>query len=508
MVLIYQAQGADFTDTSDTASYGAFNYNEAGTYEFAVVAGVSGNDITVDSTNSAPYSCGGITGTYDTTNSKVQVVRVPQYFNLTVNVGASITASDWNGTTGGVASVLVQGTLTVNGSIDVSGQGFRGGAIDNSSTFPPTGTTNFRTTAISDGEGKGESILGFTTEYDANNGRYGRGAPANGGGGGINHNSGGGGGANGDNGGTWTGQGQPDTSNAGWDNAWDIDDGTDDSGTPLPGYFVNGAGGGRGGYSYSDTDQDALTVIPGTGSWGGDNHRNVGGYGGRPLTNDPAARLFFGGGGGAGDANNSQGNSGGNGGGLVVITAFTLMGSGQISANGDSVPATAGPNFADGNGGGGGGGSIVIGSNSVTGVSLSAVGGGGGDVDGGGTPGCSVSGTSVCTVGPGGGGGGGYVHVDTATGSLTASVAGGTNGIDTSTFVSEFPPDGTTSGYAGASSTAAFAFPGCLAPTAINLLGASSTGSAVNSALLPVLLFVAVLTATLIILGRKRPALA
>jgi hypothetical protein len=511
MILIYQAQGAAFDDVTDTATYGAFTYEEAGTYEFASVVSVSGNDITVDATNTAPYSCGGITGTYDITDGNVQAVRVPQYSNLTINGGASIVAADWDGSTGGVVSVVVQSTLTVNGSIDVSGQGFRGGAVDNTSTAPPTGVTTFRSTSTADGVEKGESILGFTTEYNDANGQFGRGAPANGGGGGNAHNAGGGGGANGNNGGTWTGQGLPDTSNSSWDPAWDIDDGTNGGGgDPLPDYFVGGAGGGRGGYSYADTNQDPTLIEPGNGAWGGDDHRNVGGYGGRPLNNNPADQLFLGGGGGAGDANDTQGNSGGAGGGLVVIATFTLGGTGQILANGNSVPDTNGPNYADGNSGGGAGGTVVIGSSSVSGVIISAEGGAGGNVDDplDINPGCSVGGTSVCTVGPGGGGGGGYVHVNAGSGSLTTSVNGGVNGIDTSTFVSEFPPDGTTAGYAGASSTTDFSFPGCSAPTAINLFGISTNSATPGTAVLPVLLLVIVITAAFLVWRRKSPSTA
>jgi hypothetical protein len=235
----------------------------------------------------------------------------------------------------------------------------------------------------------------------------------------------------------------------------------------------------------------------------GDSHRNVGGRGGRPVANDPSSQLFLGGGGGAGDANNSQGNSGGNGGGLVIIVASTLNGTGQILANGDSVPVLGGPNFADGNAGGGAGGTVVIGSNSVTGVTISADGGDGGDVDDGTGQACLDPVNETCTLGPGGGGGGGYVHVNTVSGSLAASVAGGPNGIDTSDFITEFLPDGATAGYDGASSTASFTFPGCLSPTAINLLGVSSINTAANNAILPVILLIIVIAATLLLLRRK-----
>ena len=49
-------------------------------------------------------------------------------------------------------------------------------------------------------------------------------------------------------------------------------------------------------------------------SWGGDNHKNRGGLGGRPLDYS-TGKIFLGGGGGAGDLNESNtiGGSGGNG---------------------------------------------------------------------------------------------------------------------------------------------------------------------------------------------------
>ncbi|MCA9874366.1 MAG: hypothetical protein KC441_11945, partial [Anaerolineales bacterium] len=118
LLLIYEAQGASFTSITDDATYGAFVYGQAGVYEFAVVESVNGNDITVSSTNTPPYSCSGITGTYDTLEGNVQVVRVPQYTNLTIQSGATVTALPWDGETGGIIALHVQNNLTVDGTID------------------------------------------------------------------------------------------------------------------------------------------------------------------------------------------------------------------------------------------------------------------------------------------------------------------------------------------------------------------------------------------------------
>lgn len=97
--------------------------------------------------------------------------------------------------------------------------------------------------------------------------------------------------------------------------------------------LTNGPGGGRGGYSYSANNVDALVVAPNQATWGGDSRSEFGGRGGGAL-GASLDRLFLGGGGGAGDANNNVGGSGGSGGGLVFLVARTIDGNGTISANG------------------------------------------------------------------------------------------------------------------------------------------------------------------------------
>ena len=233
LIMIYQAQGAAIS-TTDSAAYGAVTaLNNAGRWEYQTVGSVVGDTI-----NLAGYGgqCSGLRNSYDLTG-KPQVLRVPQYRNLTITAGGSINAAQWNGTTGGVVSVHVSGTLANAGAISADAAGFRGGAINNNSGANYN-ITGFRTTDANQAGTKGESIAGYQTEYDSLGGRYGRGAPANGGGGGNAHNAGGGGGANGDNGNTWAGQGVPDNSNGTWAAAWNID-GTLTSTT-------SNSGGGRG----------------------------------------------------------------------------------------------------------------------------------------------------------------------------------------------------------------------------------------------------------------------
>lgn len=443
VLMLYQAQGATIS-TTNANTYGSVTaLGNAGRYEFVSVASVAGNTITLGTV------CSGAPLRFSYANG-AQVVRVPQYSSLTVNAGASIVPSAWNGSTGGVVALIVDGTATINGSIHANALGFRGGAIDNDTSAAGTDVTAYVAATTADGAEKGEGIAGSQAVYDGLGGRYNRGAPANGGGGGNSHNAGGGGGANGNSGQVWNGQGVPSLSTASWANAWNID-GTLTSTT-------NSSGGGRGGYTYAASNQNALTVAPGTASWGGNSRRERGGLGGRPLTNNPSVlgdtRLFFGGGGGAGDGNNGGASAGAAGGGLVFVIANAVAGSGTLQANGGTATNTvAGHNDAPG--GGGAGGSVVLVAPGTGGVSLSATGGNGGN----------QLITNNESEGPGGGGGGGFIAAPGGIG----TVVGGANGTTSSGAVTEFIPNGATGGNGGNTATA---------PTVSNLPLCNFTASA------------------------------
>ena len=427
VLLIYQAQGATIS-TANANTYGTVSaLGNAGRYEYVSVASVSGTTITLGRTcDTTPlrfsYSSG------------AQVLRVPQYSSLTVNAGASIVPQVWNGSTGGVVTAIVDGTATVNGSINADGRGFRGGAIDNDTTAAGTDVPAYVAAAAASGAEKGESIAGSQTTYDGLGGRYSRGAPANGGGGGNAHNAGGGGGANGGTG-TWNGQGVPDNTNATWAAAWNLD------GTLIS--TTNSPGGGRGGYTYGANNENALTRAPGANQWGGNNRRERGGLGGRLLANNPSivgdTRLFLGGGGGAGDGNNGAASAGGTGGGLVLLVATAVAGNGSLQANGATATNTL-PVHNDGPGGGGGGGSVVLVAPGAGALGLLATGGNGGSQLIGGNE----------SEGPGGGGGGGFIASPAGTGTLTAGV----NGTTSSGAVTEFIPNGATRGNTGNAATA------------------------------------------------------
>lgn len=426
LLLIIQMAGASMV-TMDGPGYGAITaLNSAGLYEYVTVNRVQGRVVTVNP------PCGGLLNDY-LSSAHVQVIRVPQYRSLRIASGASVTAPPWNGRVGGIVALHVEQEMVLEGTIDVSGRGFRGGALSGA------GGGLFRTDFVSSqqdfGAEKGEGIAGYQETYDLQGGRYGRGAAINGGGGGTSHNSGGGGGANGNPGQEWTGHGVMDA-NAVGAIAWRLDPTVIAQG----GRLANSSGGGRGGHSFSDRDGNGLSEGPGDPVWGGDRRREVGGRGGRPVPQDPSQRLFFGGGGGAGGQNNDSGGAGGAAGGMIYLIASKVSGGGELRANGEAGQDTRNEH-RDGAGGGGAGGTIVIVAKELQGPNALARGGAGGIQK------SSLFPNEVESQGPGAGGGGGYIAY--SGGEIRSDVSGGANGLSLSRGVSEFPANGSTSGAPG-----------------------------------------------------------
>jgi len=464
LVMVIQMYGAEVNAYMDPnnfnnslpqdTSYGKVKfYNGAGLNEFVQVNSVAGSVINLD--------CG-LKNDYDSTRA-VQVIRVPRYTSLTLNSPGVITCSAWNGTTGGVVAVEVQGNTTINAgaTINVSGLGYRGGVPKQSTGYTATNSGAWWPTL---GAIKGESIVGDTTWYhNAFSGSLCKGNVANGGGGGNAMNCGGGGGSNGGVIAIWNGMGNPDMGTADKVTAWGLE--------PLAPWFgsfrpTTSSGGGRGGYSFSNnnnaTADPTVTGPNNIGVWGSDSRHNDGGWGGIPL-NYTDGRIFMGGGGGAGDSNDGWGTGGGTGGGIIYIMSYgAVSGAGQILANGNAAANTinTGAPFGncagiDGAGGGGGGGAVFV--NSVGAINLtnatpiSAQGGKGGDV----RTGCNFSSTSQ-NFGPGGGGGGGHVSTSSA---VVSNVASGVNGIvvsgggNSTRIATKFPPNGATAGGVGGTAT-------------------------------------------------------
>jgi ribosomal 30S subunit maturation factor RimM len=309
-VLFIQMQGAEI-DTTNTTSYGKVkDLRGAGDYEYAVIEGISGNTITFTKP---------LAGENYNINGKIQVVTVPEYAKAIVR--DSLTCAPWNGTTGGILA-LSASCISLEGKIDVSGKGFRGGSYMVDPCNPESSSSLYATSSTCFAR-KGEGIAGF----GAGDNLFGRGAPANGGGGGNSHNGGGGGGSN---------YGQ----------------------------------GGTGGFGYA--------LKP--------NSQAAGGIGGSftHKSTTEVKKLFLGGGGGAGQVNNGNGSGGANGGGIILIRAGSIENSESgenftISANGLSAANDNNPENPDGCGGGGAGGTIYIDADFDGGITaISANGGKGG----------------------------------------------------------------------------------------------------------------------------------
>ncbi|MBI4833921.1 MAG: hypothetical protein HY811_03765 [Planctomycetes bacterium] len=309
------------------------NYAGVGLYEFKRITALpDGTSITVNSN---------LTNSYDGTTQKIMVQRVPNYTDVTINGGISLTCSSWNGITGGVVAFRSNGIVSINatGYIDASGKGFRGGTGVAYNVNAPAGETHFGGLYNSGGVHGANAV-----------------ATANPGGGG------GGGGAS-----SFTGaSGTSGSAGGGGGGAY------------YMGWFPNGGGGGGGGYGSIGVNGAGFTmgasasgVTGGTGGNGGSgaSYAYAGGGGGGGTYGDSQtlnSHAYLGAGGGAGGgafswaSDGGPGGNGGTGGGIVFIGANQII-CGNILA--DGVPGSAGlkvDRAARGGGGGGAGGSIII----------------------------------------------------------------------------------------------------------------------------------------------------
>ncbi len=354
-VILIQMQGATI-DESQSLSFGTITgLGGAGLWEIHQVCGKSGIALSFEHKISDAFDSDGA----------IQLVSFAAYAGLTLT--GNIESDPWNGSTGGVLALKVDGTLDLDSfDIDVSGMGFRGGgALESGAgcTFLSNPDYYESKTSANERAHKGEGISAFILNKETN-----RGPQANGGGGGNNHNAGGSGGAN---------------------------------------YGSGGAGGQR----VKSTSLTCGSVVglttPGLSSY---------------ISSDN--RIFLGGGGGAGHGNNPgiTGESGLNGGGIVIIRADTILGRGRsIMANG--IGATL-KSENEGGGGGGAGGVIVLSADTIISpVDLQVNGGVGTSVDNFGTSNCSGPG--------GGGGGGLIgisKSSSTISSNLTSQTNGGNSG--------------------------------------------------------------------------------
>ena len=113
------------------------DYANTGNYEILAISAINGATVTFASAKTKNYGNVGGDANIDSAagdNNKHKVIlqRIPQYNNLTVDSGATLTASSWSAAAskGGLFFIKVKGTLTVNGTITMSGTGFAGGATN------------------------------------------------------------------------------------------------------------------------------------------------------------------------------------------------------------------------------------------------------------------------------------------------------------------------------------------------------------------------------------------
>jgi gliding motility-associated-like protein len=304
-VLVIQMKGGAI-NTFDAPAFGQVtDYGKAGLYEFSTIQAKTGNQLTLSNALLNEYSI----------EPGLMLVRVPVY-NNNVTVTSTLTCNPWNGSTGGVLALEVNGTLTLNADIDASGRGFRLNASVTKDTCCATYGYVYPVSSGNAGS-KGESFVVMPASVNA-----GRGPAAHGGGGGNMHNAGGGGGA-------------------------------------------HGGGGGSGGLA---------TFFVGY------NNLNTGGIGGLALDYSTDQRWFMGGGAGNGHDNNYQNyTQGGRGGGIIYVKANEVVFNGfAIRANGADGPNDA-TQYSDGLPGGGGGGLVYLQINTFTGTAtVEARGGKGG----------------------------------------------------------------------------------------------------------------------------------
>ena len=275
---------------------------------------------------------------------------MPEYTTVTIAGGGALTAQPWDGTTGGIVAMLASGAVTNDGTIDVSGMGFRPGV-------PSMNTGSFDCVNLdgleADGYGrKGEGLAALPAPG-------GRGNVSNAGGGGNCHNAGGAGGSNAGLGGRGGGAWSANTDYGGL------------GGAPLTfstlRNVVLGGGGGAGHVNQST----------------GTNGRGGGGGGViwlRALSLGGTGALLANGEGAPTNPEQCDPGGGGGGGGTIVVRTNGTLACGSASVaggkggdhDGDCGAYTS---SAMGVGGGGGGGLSMLQGSSIT-CSVAASGGG------------------------------------------------------------------------------------------------------------------------------------
>lgn len=329
-VLLIQMKGASI-ELSNSSNFGNItNVGTCGNYEFNRISSITGNEIHLKFRLSRPYD---ITG-------KVQLVRVPEYENVTA---CDLNCKAWDGTTGGILVLDVKQTLSLTGILRVNAAGFRGGAAEDANAQLYHLIEYYYPANPIQSAAKGECIATVPNDKV-----YGRGRAANSGGGGNAHNAGGGGGGNGGRGGNG---------------------GLEYYNTPSsPTQETNGLGG----LSLFSNELQRIAL----GGSGGAGHMNdlvgsSGGNGGGIIIikagkiESVGGKIFANGGNVFGGSENNDGQGGGGAGGTIAIECPEIIGSLDCELRGGRggdclfhvMSQIIGP------GGGGGGGKLMLSGN-------------------------------------------------------------------------------------------------------------------------------------------------
>jgi PKD repeat protein len=246
-------------------------------------------------------------------DDRAQVIKIPQYQDVTVPSGSILTTSGWDGSTGGILIMRVKGVATINGTIKLDGGN---GATSSSESCPEGGSGGgYR-------GGSGDALI---------NDNYGQGRQGEGTAGiGTNSQN-----ANGNGGGA--GPGSPQTGNYGTGGG---------GGNGTPGSNSTSGGIGFGGQTAGNVELTNI-VFGGGGGGSTDNPGNsIGGGGGgggiiiliakTTAVNGP---ITANGGQGGG---NKWGGGGGAGGSILIRGQNVTVGSNLISAVGGAARSSGG----------------------------------------------------------------------------------------------------------------------------------------------------------------------
>ncbi len=118
------------TNTTNATTFGDLSgIASAGLYEIRQIIAVDGNTTAgYMAASPATLQVDRLVNTYNTgANMSVQIITFRQLSVDDYTTTGDIAALDWNGNIGGVVAIYVPGILTLNHSISVEANGFRGG---------------------------------------------------------------------------------------------------------------------------------------------------------------------------------------------------------------------------------------------------------------------------------------------------------------------------------------------------------------------------------------------